>query len=333
MSSLAGAAADAAVGAVTHLLQLGFAGIYNAVISALTSLLFVTCDLSREGGLGWGPPQDVSQLPALTANHTVQAFGAVMRHMAEAAMVVLVMYSCFRAMFERKLLTNHSLKVILPRLLGAVLVMEFSGLFCQMAIDLDNAFDSVIFNFGGALQISQVPGFPNLAAWTAITAPADLALAGGMLALACILVITYFIRYALLMALIITAPVAGLLTVLPETRPWAGEWLRTFTVNLYVQPLQILLLKLSATLVFAQASLNTFAGLAVLWMVLKTPSALNSQTHFGSKFTTLMHHAETMARHTLRGTTRSHTSHTRHTTSSAGRGSAEAHPLSTRLAI
>jgi len=66
-----------------------------------------------------------------------------------------------------------------------------------------------------------------------------------------VLAITYLVRYAILIVLAITAPLAGLFFMLPETHHVSKMWASHFTANLLMQPFQLFVLAIGANALVA----------------------------------------------------------------------------------
>ncbi len=65
-----------------------------------------------------------------------------------------------------------------------------------------------------------------------------------------ILVLAYVIRTALLNILIVTAPLAALLSVMPDTRTHARTWMRLFLGTVFMQAVQLIILRVAVTTEF-----------------------------------------------------------------------------------
>jgi hypothetical protein len=135
----------------------------------------------------------------------------------------------------------------------------------------------------------------NPAAVQAIQASQDLFHAIFSLALVValvILVLSYVVRTALLEILIVLAPLAAIFTVLPDTRGYARMWLRLFLVTVFMQAVQLIILRVATAAAFSSGSgiAESLYALATLWIMLKVPSTLHSASHFESR-------AHSMGRH------------------------------------
>ena len=151
--------------------------------------------------------------------------------------------------------SKYDLKVILPRVLFAIVLAHCSLLFMQMAIDLNNALGNVALSLGGPLNGDTLPWSPSLSppSIAALISGQDLfqvAMLVALVAAMAILVLAYVIRTALLNVLIVTAPVAALLSVMPDTRSHARTWLRLFLGTVFMQAVQLIILRVAVTTEF-----------------------------------------------------------------------------------
>jgi hypothetical protein len=109
---------------------------------------------------------------------------------------------------------------------------------------------------------------PNAGTWELITTAA-LAAGYGVLA------ISYLLRYAILTVLAITAPLASLLFMLPETNHLSKMWTNHFATNLFMQPAQLFVLSIGLTLERDGISpVHHLFALASLLIVFKVPGAM-----------------------------------------------------------
>ena len=108
------------------------------------------------------------------------------------------------------------------------------------------------------------------------------ALAYGVVAI--LLVFQMLMRLALIDVLIVLAPVAALLWVLPQTEHWARWWADLFPITVFQQAIQVMVLSLGTALMveltpgsLSNALLTLMLGIAVCWLMLKVPSLLRSR--------------------------------------------------------
>src|SRR5438132_2577924 len=155
-----------------------------------------------------------------------------------------------------------------------------------MAIDLDNAIGQVALSLGGNLSPDALPWSGTLgpASVQAIRVSQDLFHALFALALVValvILVLTYVVRAALLEILVVLAPLAALCTVLPDTRGYAKMWLRLFMVTVFMQAVQLIVLRVATATGFGAGDglAGSLYALATLWIMLKVPGTMHAATN------------------------------------------------------
>lgn len=243
----------------------------------------------------------------LTANPTIVHLNGTMAVAADVLVAAVVLFASLRSMFEHQSLRpRYTLKVVLPRLLVAIALVHGSIYFMQMAVDLNNAIGAVALSAGGNLTLDNVPWSMSLdpASVQSIQVSQDLFHAlfvVGMVVALVMLALTYVVRTALLEVLIVIAPLACLCTVLPDTRPYARRWLRLFIVTVFMQAVQLIILRVATASAFAQgdAIAGSLYALATLWIMLKVPGALHAASHIESRAHTLSRQVERSVRHAV----------------------------------
>lgn len=284
----------------------------GAVLQLLTGVLahvVSTAHVDLDGVLGRYLFATVDPLTgrALTSNASVVHLNCTVAVAADVLVAAVVLFASLRSMFEHQSLRpRYTLKVTLPRLLVAIVLVHGSIYFMQMAIDLNNAIGSVAMSMGSSLSLNSMPWSSTLdpASVQAISLGQDLFQAIFAIALVVALVIlalSYVVRTALLEVLIVLAPVAALCTVLPDTRPYARLWLRLFVVTVFMQAVQLIVLRVATAAGFATGAgiAGSLYGLATLWILLRVPGALHSASHFESRANTMSHQVERAMRRAL----------------------------------
>ena len=116
-----------------------------------------------------------------------------------------------------------------------------------------------------------------------------------------ILVLTYVVRAALLEILVVLAPLAALCTVLPDTRGYAKMWLRLFMVTVFMQAVQLIVLRVATATGFGAGDglAGSLYALATLWIMLKVPGTMHAATQFESKAHSMGRHVERSMRRAL----------------------------------
>lgn len=281
-------------------------GARNDIENELGRRLFGTVDLSVPGGR------------PLTANPSLRRLNLSLAIAADILMGAVVLFASLRTVFERSTRSRYSFKVLLPKLLLALVLVHFSLPLMQMGIDLDNALCTVVTQLGDQMRVDGLPWSPSLAPDTVASISATNDLFHGVFDLVVvvalvILVLSYVLRHALLDVLIVSAPLAGLLTCLPETRGHARTWLRLFTVTVFMQPVQLLVLRV-ATVVAVEGGgglTQSLEALATLFLMLKVPGALSEASHLETKAETLGKHLEKAVRKAALAPFHHHPSHAR----------------------
>lgn len=269
-------------GALVHFVD----GARSDIELALQRYLFTTTDTTVPGR-------------PFTANPSLQRLNHGLALATDVLVGAVLVFACLRSMWERSLRARYSLKVMLPRLMLAIVLAHVSLTLTQMGIDVDNALSRVALGLGGSTTVSDLPWAPSLghAALERVSIAQDLfhAVFAVVLVIAVvILVLAYVVRYALLAVLVVVAPLAGLCTALPETRSYARSWLRLFVVTAMMQPIQLIVLRVAGALAFDPSGglVQTLYALATLFLMLKVPGALNTASHLETKAETLAHRVE-----------------------------------------
>src|SRR5215469_3541072 len=128
-------------GVLTHLLATARVDLDGV----LTHYLYSTVDPSSSGR-------------PLTANPSLIHLNGTMAAAADILVAAVVLFASLRSMFEHQSLRpKYTLKVMLPRLLAAIVLVHGSIYFMQMAIDLNNAVSAVAVSTGTPLTLDQMP--------------------------------------------------------------------------------------------------------------------------------------------------------------------------------
>jgi hypothetical protein len=206
------------------------------------------------------------------SNSTIQRFEPKMQVVANAAMVLVALWASYRIMWGQGVTTQYSARVVLPRLFMAAVLINFAMPLFQMVVAASNAICDTVQTFSTHDDLASFAASynhnPNAGTWEIITTGA---LAGGYGVLA----IAYLVRYAVLVVLAITAPLAGLLFMLPETQHLAKTWSSHFTTNLFMQPAQLFVLSVGLALEHDGITpVHHLFALASLLIVFKIPGAI-----------------------------------------------------------
>jgi len=207
-----------------------------------------------------------------TSNSTIQAFEPKVQLVANAALTVVAIWASYRIMWGHGLRTQFTARILLPRLLLSVGLINFALPMLQAVVQASNAACDAIQSFG------TIPDWSNWlhnleldpsAGVLQIVATAGLILGYDLLGTA------YLIRYTILVVLAITAPLAGLLFTLPETHHLAKQWSSLFLTNLLMQPMQLFVLAIGFALEKdGYTPVHHIFALAALLVVFKVPGAM-----------------------------------------------------------
>jgi hypothetical protein len=214
---------------------------------------------------------------------TVHTLWGVVRGITDAALFLVALLAGFNVMVREHLGSPyHEAMEVIPRLILAALLVNTSLSWGQLAIDTNNA-------------LCEALGETSLPAWqhadTVTQALVNVIATLIYLVTSLLLVIQMLMRLALLDVLLITAPLGLLCWVLPQTNSWARLWSTTFFSVVFVQFVQVVALKLGASLMTdltpmtADAGLlSVFLGIAVLVLTLKIPSLMRHRAGEGFGF-------------------------------------------------
>src|SRR6266516_3654094 len=162
------------------------------------------------------------------------------RRLREQRHEVAALWASYRIMWGHGLLTQYSVRTLLPRMFMAAVLINFAMPLLQMVVSATNAISHTVQTLAVTDDLTTLVaglkrGDPGTGTWEIVTTGA---LAGGYGVLA----IAYLVRYAVLIVLAVTAPLAALFFMLPETQHLAKMWTTHFTSNLLMQPAQLFVL-------------------------------------------------------------------------------------------
>jgi hypothetical protein len=255
--------------------------------SELARYLFSTVDPTAAG------------IRPLTANPAIAHLNGSLSLVADVLVGGVLLYASLRSIFEHTSTARYALHVVIPRVMAALVMVHGSIYFIQMAIDLNNAIGGVVQSLGGALTVDTLPWSGSMSAATVslIQGSQDLfhaVFALGVVVAVVILVLSYVVRTAMLDILVVLAPLAALCSVLPDTRRYASTWLRLFMVAVFMQAVQLIILRVAMAVGFGAGSgiAESLFALAILWIVLKVPGTLHAATHVETHANTAMRHVQ-----------------------------------------
>jgi hypothetical protein len=232
-----------------------------------------------------------------TRNATIQHVEPVVQIVSDSALVLVALWASYRIMWGHGLRSQYTARILLPRLFLAVVLINFSLPMFQAMVAASNSLCAAVQSLGTLNDpTSWWTGFataPNAAAWQIVTTAA---LAAGYDVLA----ITYLVRYAILIVLAITAPLAGLLFSLPETHHWSRVWASHFVTNLLMQPAQLFVLSIGFALENGgRTPVHHLFALASLLIVFKVPGAIGGAEKAAHKLQSTVEGAFKAVGHTM----------------------------------
>ena len=206
------------------------------------------------------------------SNVTIHRFEPAVQLVADSALVLVIVIACYKLMWGHGVRTQYTVRMLLPRLLMGTLLINFALPLFQLAVQASNATCDAIQSFGTIpdwntwwdnYRLDQTHGV-----WQFITT-------GALVAGYDVLAVAYLVRYAILIVLAITAPLAGLLFTLPDTHYLAKHWASLFVTNLLMQPAQLFVLAIGFALENGgHTPVHHLFALASLLIVFKVPGAL-----------------------------------------------------------
>ncbi|TAN31514.1 hypothetical protein EPN29_12715 [bacterium] len=222
-------------------------------------------------------------------NLTIQRFEPAVQAVADSALVLVAVWASYRIMWGHGLRTQYTARILLPRLFMGVVLINFALPLFQATVQISNTLSAAVYSFGtipnwndwwNNYGLDQTAG-----AWQIVTTGA---LAAGYDVLA----ITYLVRYAILIVLAITAPLAGLLFTLPETHHMSKLWSSLLITNLLMQPAQLFVLAIGFGLENGGHSpVHHLFALASLLIVFKVPGAMGGAEKAAHRLESALTHA------------------------------------------
>ena len=240
---------------------------------------------------------DVETGQDFVASAAIKSFEPTVQLVADSLLGLVVVWASYRIMWGHGVRSQYTARVLLPRLFLAALLINFSQPMFQAAVTASNTLCGVITHF------QTIPDWsswwhtfkvnPQDSVFEVITT-ATLVLGYDVLAVA------YIVRYTVLIVLAISAPLAGLLLVLPETAHLAKLWRKVFVTNLFMQPLQLFVIAIGFGLENSGFNpLRHAFALAALLVVFKVPGAMGSAENVAHKLESLLHNSASHLEHAV----------------------------------
>lgn len=196
--------------------------------------------------------------PLVTTGETKAIYDAwsIMRNFANVAFVIAFLMIIFSQLTNVGI-TNYGIKKLLPRVIIAAILVNISYWICAIAIDLSNILGSSINGmfetlgaqmklpsggaFSGGGWVGIVGGVLAGAAVAAAVLYATLSALIPALITAALAIVTVLIvlsvRQALIILLVIVAPLAFVAYLLPNTEGWFNKWRSLFQTLLLMYPI------------------------------------------------------------------------------------------------
>lgn len=221
---------------------------------------------------------------------TIMQFEPKVQLIANAGLVLIALWASYRIMWGHGLFTQYTARILLPRLFMAAVLINFALPLFQMGVTAANAVSHSVQSFAVTDDMTTFidglkRGDSSTGTWEIVTTAV---LAGGYGVLA----IAYLVRYAILIVLAITAPLAALLFMLPETNHLSKMWTSHFTTNLMMQPAQLFVLTIGFSLERDGITpVHHLFALASLLIVFKVPGAMGASEKVAHKMQSTVTHA------------------------------------------
>jgi hypothetical protein len=246
------------------------------LISVWSNFILQTTDFENHGG-------------PFVNNLTIQRFEPKVQLAANVALALLTMWAAYRIMWSHGLSSQYTARILLPRLMMGVVLINFSQSLFQMAVDASNTISAAVHTYVSLDDLSTFAANfrhdPNAGVMEIITT-------AGLAAAYDVLAIVYLVRYAVLIVLAITAPIAGLFFMLPETHHMSKMWASQFSTNLLMQPIQLFVLSIGFALEKdGHTPVHHLFALASLLIVFKVPGALGGSEKVAHKLESTVHEA------------------------------------------
>lgn len=250
----------------------------NALLEAMRG--FIDWALGIGGSLNFvtqTPPQGTYE------STTVRSLWDFSRAITNVGLATVLMWGGFNIMARQASNSPYyDVMELLPRVILGALGANLSLEFVRFLIDLNNAFSSAVGQVG-------LPGYDAATPSQEGIALIFTALTYGIVAI--LLVFQMLMRMALIDVLIVLAPIASLMWVLPQTQGFSRWWMDLMPVTVFQQAVQMMTLKLGSALMLeltpgsvSNALLTLLLGLAICWLTLKIPSLLRSRGGYQTSF-------------------------------------------------
>ena len=222
----------------------------------------------------------------MNSNSPIYQVWTYMRNIANVCFIIFLLIIIYSQITGYGI-NNYGIKKSLPRLIITAMIVNFSYLFCAIAVDVSNIIGSSLKDFLGSIANNAIAtgtidqsknlGFYSLfttiaaggigtaLAFTFPGGPLGLLLAiipviiGGIISVV-IGLLTLGLRQALIIFLVAISPVAFVLYILPNTEKHFQKWKTTFSQMLFFYPMFSMLFGVSklASMIFISSATTPF---------------------------------------------------------------------------
>jgi hypothetical protein len=227
----------------------------------------------------------------------IKSFEPTVQLVADSLLGLVVIWASYRIMWAHGVRSQFTARVLLPRVFLAAVLINFSQPMFQAAVTASNTLSSVISHF---------QTMPEWSSWwnTFTVNPQDsvfeVVTTAALVLGYDVLAVAYIVRYTVLIVLAISAPLAALLLVLPETAHLAKLWRKLFVTNLFMQPVQLFVMAIGFALENSGFNpLRHAFALAAMLVVFKVPGAMGSAENVAHKLESLLHHSVSQVEHAV----------------------------------
>lgn len=215
------------------------------------------------------------------SNATIQLFEPKVQLVADAMLVLVAMWSAYRIMWGHGLFTQYTARILLPRLFMAGVLINFPLILFQFAVDASNTLSTAAYNM---IKIDPPSSFLGGFVPALPADPLDLITIAALAAAFDVFAVVYVLRFAILIVLAITAPIAALFFMLPETNHISKLWMSHFATNLFMQPMQLFVLAIGFALERQGISpIHHLFAVASMFVVFKVPGAMGGSEKMAHK--------------------------------------------------
>jgi len=240
---------------------------------------------------------DVDHGGAFVQSAAIRQFEPTVQLVANSLLVLAVLWASYRIMWAHGVRTQYTARVLLPRLFMGGVLINFSQPMFQAVVEASNTLSVVVMRFQNIADLQVY--------WHTLTVnPQDSVLQVATTLILVlgydVLAVAYVVRYTILIVLAISAPLAALMFVLPDTLHLAKLWRKIFVTNLFMQPIQLFVIAIGFGLENTSISpLRHAFALAALLIVFKVPGALGTTEQVAHKLEALLTHSATEIQHAV----------------------------------